>query len=73
MKAIDNYFCKWLKCKMCIKARFLIKNLDILLSCLAVSPVFSIFLYLCYISKPLKIRGHSRSKPVCPIKLQSLN
>ena len=44
MNAFDNDFCKGLKCKMCIETRFLIKNLDILL---AISPVFSIFLYLC--------------------------
>ena len=26
MKAIDNYFCQGLKCKMCIEARFLNKK-----------------------------------------------
>ena len=41
---------------MFVKARFLIKYPDILL---AISPVFSIFLYLCCISKPLKIRGQT--------------
>ena len=44
MKAVDNYFCWRLKCKMCIIARFLIKKLDILL---AISPVIAVFVNLC--------------------------
>ena len=38
------------------------------LSNLAISPVFSIFLFLCCKSKPLKVRGHAKLKPICPVK-----